>query len=1252
MNNILLGNNLLIDVSGMSGAEIAEAINNQARRYTDYDENLTAFVQLNFRKLTDPTATRTINMRYSLNAVRELGFMIDHPLQVWNEEFEEVGSDVRYTIFEDKELDEVMGFFLESFQFYRENFGSGQHRGAFFPYLLTDLYKTSNTPEAVFIKEELERIAKGEPSLKWMEDYQLLFFESEDTLHRLLSEKNEDDEEVPILDECLKTPCLLWAVKGQITEEDYNELERTKIIYGTCTRTSDFTSFLKKKGYSYFIAKTRTNNTKFKQKEEKGRVNLIYCEGHWMKKGIIWLKYNEQRRSVSLYTFLNRCIEQGLFRKMTTHEVACIFENRSFAAFDNVDRNIERTFDTIPEDTLVEVPDDWVNPMNEKRLCRDGEKAQSCFNPNKNFPKRVVFFDFEADTTLAYHKPYLVSAICFDLKDDGTVDKEVMEMTSWWGENCAKAFMNRVYDLAKGMKGNKKGTKKIRLYAYNAGNYDLNFIMPYMKQIKVCQRGEKIYSAEGIFYRDQARRGENTTWIQVWDAYLLFGTSLRNAARATNKGGFLKPEQAQVIKKEMFPYTGYTFKFFEEYKGREWAPVEDMECGFMEQDNDGLKFLNQKKYDEFILTLKHTLPFIPEYSETYCEGKHIETYKFESPLYKTFYRIATYTNQNDEYTEDVKEETTGEFFNFREYAKFYCEQDVRCLYQIMFNMEDMCMGRDLDGVQGTVPFKIHIWNHRTASAIGYDNLQMNVLFMQDEEGNWVPRHDFYAFKNEGRALIQKSIRGGRVMPACNMQWRFYAEKIGETYDRAHTLQDCDANSLYPSTMATLLWITEGKPSLLKGEFTHETFKERFTHPWAPEGKQYEKLYNDGIIHMTYLNCKKSLHIPRLCIKDNKTKLNDWDNWNTPVDTWVNAKDAWDLIDHQDAEFIWDKALVFTGKRCFEIQEATKKIYNFRKPNKKLGVGNVAKLMMNSSYGKSTLKMRDEEIVIIDQNRFEEFFKANAYRIKKYEKLQGKEDPNVTEKMAKYKVVLFCKDLGATFNMFGSNVLAGSKCIMQRVTSLIEEVAEEEGYYPHIYYTDTDSTHVVGALVDKVAERFEEKYGFPLLGGEVGQFHGDFDPIADNENTIGAIRSIFIMKKVYIDELITDKGTIGCHIRMKGVPGNCLKFEDYEALYDGETITVNILGYGRCSIRKKGGGLVTVEEMKRKIKGRLESGDKRPRDESEIETECEDDYPAFKLPRCDATADLGENDDDDPTEHLPTPPPTPEPDLDQDIDILC
>ena len=1173
-----------LDVSGLSGSEIQTKIDELASDYRLEDAG-ELYLEMIFQHKNGIGEKRDY-VRYDVDTLTDFCWAYDHPEEVWYmENLIKMGSDVQNAIYEGQNRENGRVYSLNKVVFrgprglYNElvtrirpqeepepeerywlRRRAPHRKGAFFPYRLSKKCMEDDSEEAKWLRAELKRIEEGHPTCDWMQEFQLLLFSCEDDIKEMLKEmeidKYDKKEEFAIKNLCFSTPCVMWALKDQITAEEYEELWQTQSVFGTKVRVNDITKFLRDHQYNYVLHYEKDQSmTRYHKKEWTKKIKLQFINEHWIKPGYIMLSDGSKLVKTRLNTFLKRCIDKSLFEHMSAYELAYIYNNFSYAAFGYVNRSIDDAFDKLEEGVITLAPKSWSVSIAEKK-----------FNPNKSFPKKVIFFDFEADTSGAYHKPFLVSACEIDLNDNGQCINE-SKIISWWGVNCAKEFMDWV--KAKFT----KTLRKIRMYAYNA-KYDLTFILPYLCQINACMRQNKFYSLEGRINNDK-----KAPKIEIWDAYLLFADTLRRASRSTYNGGYLKPEQAKEIKKEMFPYNAYTYDYFNSHISP-WVNVEDMKVGFMEQDNEGKTSLNEKKYNEFLETVRK-LPDLYKTEEGYfCERAFCPGIDCRHGHY------------------------VDEMFNYKDYAIFYCEQDVRCLKQIMLNMENICMGRDTEGVTGKVPFKIHIWNHRTASSIGYDNLLMNAVYKENEAGNWVPRHDFYFLQYEGRALMQKSIRGGRVMTAQNKVWHFKAKN--DDY-----LQDCDACSLYPSTMAKMLWITEGPPSLLKGSYTQLDFEQYFTHPWASTDKSEEKKFNDGIIHMTFLLTKKKLDIPRLCVKDPKTKLNEWRNFDgEEIDTWVNAKDAWDLIDHQDAVFYWDKAMGFTGDRHYELRDCMRNLYEFRKPNKKLGVGQVAKLMMNSSYGKSTIKICDEEVHFIDANKFPEFFKANAYRIRSFEEFIG--DGAGT---SKFLVKLYKKDTSASFNMLGSNVLAGSKCVMQTLTSIVEDLAEKKGIVPHIYYTDTDSNHILTSLVDEARVEYMKKYNEDPLGEDIGQFHNDFDnppSFKEDEHVKGADESYFLAKKVYCDHLVGDQGSDGYHMRMKGVPGAIIKPEDYKDLYNGKTLHYNLLAGGKVSFAYAGGHVVSRDSMTRDI------AIKRGREEVETDEEIEsdDEVPTRKLPRAD------------------------------------
>ena len=618
--------------------------------------------------------------------------------------------------------------------------------------------------------------------------------------------------------------------------------------------------------------------------------------------------------------------------------------------------------------------------------------------------------------------------------------------------------------------------------------------------------------------------------IDFWDALPIFKTSLKKAAE-----DYLTSEQKESIKKEVYPYDLYTYQFFEQYPDG-YCPVDVFKNGFANPDDfleiNGEIWNNMLKDDKV---------------------------------------------------------------NYVEYAVFYCRQDVNCLLNIMINFAKLLEGHGLEGINGTLPFSISLWQYRTASSIGFDYFKKAIM-LKKVGSEYSPLHDWCIPKSTLRYLVQQTIRGGRVMTRDNQKWYYKAT------DETNYLQDYDGVSLYPSAMS-LLWLTEGAPKLIKGDFTEESIKLCFAPPDGDDNAE-KYLYKDGCIHVTYINTRKDRHFPLLCVKDPKTKLNNYKNFHQEtVNTWVNVIDLYNLMDFQDAEIRWDAAIVWEGDRFYEIREGIQKLFDFRAQNKKHPIQMVIKLILNSIFGKSILKPQDREKVLVPKkgyrvdrenggyieiNTWNEYFNANSYRIHRFE--------DVNENLM--DVELYKRDLSSSFNIFGSNVLAMARRIIGRVMSLAEDIEEQHPELsPGLFYTDTDSMHIRQDLLLLLEKEYKNKYGTEIKGSKLTQFHIDFDPpqtFQKDEVVKGACESYFVMKKVYADQLVGDKGSIDYHMRLKGIPIDIVKYENYKQIYDGESVTFNLLD-GHTSFFYKNGEVGSRFSMTREIMTR-ETREKRKRDE--------------------------------------------------------
>lgn len=1068
--------------------------------------------------------------------------------------------------------------------------------GRFMVYYLDQKALQDLTEPAILVNWWNKAIAQRE-QYQWLE---------EDLQIPWLSDTNllKEDEDGEMKNDLYKVPCMLYALKGQITPKEYKELATQSFICGKGTKGNKLYKWLYEKGYKTKVWSVDKNGwvkpetfpkNKKKNPKEGQEIKTVYIsiwEGHWMKHKEV----DYHGKTKEFIAILEYSKKAGIIKKMNAFEYGKIYDNYSVDAM--------QKFDAMK---YVE------NHENQYKF--DSTEWDKAEYKDRNIIKHVYFADFEAATNEEYHRPYLICAIGTEATEsNGKIVFSETEKYQQWGEDCGRKFLDHLLYLF-GSEGKRGGRTSVRVYFHNL-KYDFTFLMPYLRDLKEITKGGKLYSVKACY----KAKGQRKVYIDFWDTLPIFNKSLKGAVDIYLTS---KEREELQIQKEVFPYKFYTYEMFNKHSS-DWVDVETTRHYFKNP---------AQNYPEFLLNLKKTLPFIPEYKDFDNEygttWGHQLTYKsnmFWQEDYEFHYSSDRMYYQNY----DRHESKYTEQFNYKEYAIFYCMQDVRCLVAIVSKFANLLIGTGTEGVNGTPPFSMNLLAFRTASSIGFDYFQRTVLFKQDEAGEWVPRHDWAVPKNELRALIQKTIRGGRVMCRDNKKWHYEAAP-----GRDETLmQDYDAVSLYPSAMHQL-WVSDGVPMLIKGDFTRNNFLEHFAPPEASPEEAALFLHQDGCIHLTHLNTRKPRHFPLLCIKDPKTKLNEYRNFdNEEVDTWVNAIDLFNLIDFQDADFTWDAAVVWNGKRHYEIRDSIEALFNFRLENHKTikdengkviekiehPIQEVAKLMMNSIFGKSILKVSDKEKKIVEEFRWrkdqegnwikidnwDEFYRANAYRIYRMGRLPGN----------KIEVEIYKRDTSPSLNIFGSNVLAMARRIIGRVMALGEDI---EAFHPEmtpgIFYTDTDSMHIRKDLLEKLEQAFQDIYRRPIQGETMGTFHVDFNDIEydgyDEEKSQmvkkkmkvkGAEESWFIMKKMYADRLVGIDGVHkGQHLRMKGIRNDFIKYEDYEKLYEGQEITYELVDDTHVSFFHRGGHVGSRTSMKRTImnnEARLEKQLKRKRDEQE------------------------------------------------------
>ena len=189
-----------------------------------------------------------------------------------------------------------------------------------------------------------------------------------------------------------------------------------------------------------------------------------------------------------------------------------------------------------------------------------------------------------------------------------------------------------------------------------------------------------------------------------------------------------------------------------------------------------------------------------------------------------------------------------------------------------------------------------------------------------------------------------------------------------------------------------------------------------------------------------------------------------------------------------------------------------------------------KLLMNSMYGKTITKpIEPYTIIAYSQHDSERYVSLNYNYIDSVSEVNGRYYiKEVKSVMSHYNYV-----------HAGVEILSMSRRIMHKVFSCYSDCGVK------LYYRDTDSIHLTYDDVDKVVERYNDKYGQALVGKNLGQFHVDLPDIEKNCGEVYGIESYVLGKHTYLDmlESTNEEGHIikAYQIRMRSIPTACIKY---------------------------------------------------------------------------------------------------------------
>ena len=482
---------------------------------------------------------------------------------------------------------------------------------------------------------------------------------------------------------------------------------------------------------------------------------------------------------------------------------------------------------------------------------------------------------------------------------------------------------------------------------------------------------------------------------------------------------------------------------------------------------------------------------------------------------------------------------SNDTIDINRYAKFYCVKDCITLMDGMNKFNN-----DLSEVfnQTNKPF-IGIHQFISISAVGYDFARIYGCF-----------DGCYQLSGKPQNFIQRCVSGGRTMTA-NNEKQYVVDRI----------QDFDAVSLYPSAMSIMDGVPKGKPKVIPNDCSRDQLM------------SYDTFFIE--INITKISCKSNRpfrfgQIFKHNDKGSKIFCNE-----TVNHYYVDKITLLDLMEFYDIEYELVRGYYFNEGFNNRINDFIKTLFDlrFRYKQEHNPLEKTIKLLLNSIYGKSILKPMTDEIKVINQNKLISYIYRNYNFIK---------EVSFSSTKAFVKKI---KPINNHFNLpqFGASVLSWSKHIMNQVMSTAEQNNID------IYYQDTDSLHLKESDVSKLADIYKDKYGRELIGKQMTQFHCDFDSFPGAIGDIHSRKLIALGKKSYLDILVDENGNEGYHIRMKGVPKQCvlnkckrmgISVEElYERMYQGESVTFDLTDGSNCFKKTKTFNQITLPQFYRKVK---------------------------------------------------------------------
>ena len=388
-----------------------------------------------------------------------------------------------------------------------------------------------------------------------------------------------------------------------------------------------------------------------------------------------------------------------------------------------------------------------------------------------------------------------------------------------------------------------------------------------------------------------------------------------------------------------------------------------------------------------------------------------------------------------------------------------------------------------------------------------------------------------------RRFVSESVSGGRVVTKDNKMW-----------DVSGVFHVLDGRSLYPSAIHRLCnptpqdrGRTAGLPLGMARYITSWSKRDSFDHYIVR-------------INVTAINKRQQIAFVNY-LRGTREYTNDVSPELRGIV--VDKITLEDWIEFQGIEYEFIEGVYWSNGGHTKIGDVVRTLYDERR--KYIAEGNtpmseICKLCLNSLYGKTIVKPNDVKLVVKNKKDVQNYLAEQFDNLIDMEECYNQSIISITHNDVDHSNMCH----------IGGLILSMARRIMNEVMNLATDLGI------HIFYTDTDSMHILGNNprgLDVLEAAYLERYSRVLVGSDLGQF--SYELKYPGHSCIHSERIIVLGKKVYLHRVkgTNEDGTseVYSHCRMKGVNTFAMsEYSDklvlYERLYAGEVVPFD-LTYG-------------------------------------------------------------------------------------------